>query len=126
MGIAVVELRTGGVKTNIISNAQAKHPTLPEGSPYSPAKALTEKALRLEWADGIGIPADQWARQVVSDLSKASPTAVVFRGDSAWIGWLGRLFAFGLYDYLFKRMTGLAEIGNVLLQGSRKENIKTK
>ena len=48
-GIAVVELKTGGVKTNVVNNVRAKQPELPESSIYQPAKDQVEKALRCEY-----------------------------------------------------------------------------
>lgn len=112
--ISVSELRTGGVKTEMINNVQAKQSKLPEGSIYERARDEVEKALRLEWSSGIGIAPEVWAEQVVGDLSKASPSSIIWRGESSWVGWVGGLFSFGAYDYMFKRMTGLSEIGRIL------------
>ncbi len=56
-GVTVIELRTGGVKTNIAKNVQAQRPQLPDSSIYAPAKELVEKALMYEWFEGMGITA---------------------------------------------------------------------
>ena len=55
-GIAVVDLRTGVVKTNLIKNLkESKKPSLPEGSIYEPAKETVEKALRQEEFENQGM-----------------------------------------------------------------------
>ena len=113
-GIRVVELKTGGVKTNIINTNQAAGRRLPENSIFAPAREETEKAMQLGWADGIGITTELWAKQVVADILRKSPPAVIFRGESAWVGWLGTLFSFGTYDYLFRQMTGLSKIDAII------------
>lgn len=108
--IAVVNLKTAGVKTNIVNNVQAEQPRLPESSIYAPAKELTEKALRLEWVESIGIPAEQWAKEVVGDLLKRSPPPVIYRGESAWLAWFGTVLPFGWVDGMFRKMTGLDKV----------------
>ncbi|KAK1039546.1 NADPH-dependent 1-acyl dihydroxyacetone phosphate reductase, partial [Friedmanniomyces endolithicus] len=57
-GILVVELRTGGVKTNVVKNVRVRQPKLPEGSIYTPAKELIERALAGEGFEGLGITAE--------------------------------------------------------------------
>lgn len=115
-GIKVVELRTGGVATNIVKNIQANEPKLPGGSIYEPARDDVEKALRSEWVEqrGLGISAEQWANEVVADLLRENPPAVIWRGESAWMasfmGWMPTKW----FDGMVKRMTGLEEVEKLL------------
>lgn len=111
--ISVVELRTGGVKTNIVSNVQAKQPKLPSGSIYLPARDIVEKALLLEWVEGRGITAEQWAKKVVGDLLMNSPSPVIWRGESAWIASVMSLLPFRL-DWLFKKWTSLDKVESII------------
>lgn len=113
-GVSVVELRTGGVKTNVVKNVQAKQPVLPEMSIYSPAKKVVEKALRVEYFDGMGISAEQWAEQVVADLLKKTPPPVIWRGESAWLASFGRFFPFGWFDEMVRKMTGLDKVESII------------
>ena len=113
-GIAVVDLKTGGVKTNVVKNLQAKQPELPMGSIYTPAKEVVEKALRLEWVEGIGITAEQWAKEVVGDLLKKTPPPVVWRGESAWVVRLTSFLPSGWFDGWFKKMTGLDKVESII------------
>jgi 1-acylglycerone phosphate reductase len=107
-GITVVDLRTGVVKTNLIKNLkETQQPSLPEGSIYEPAKQTVEKALRQEGFEGQGLPADQWAKGVVSDLAKSNPPPVIWRGESAWLVRLATVLPFGMFDNMIKKMTGL-------------------
>lgn len=108
--ISVINLKTAGVRTNIVQNAQAEQPKLPADSIYAPARALMEKALRLEWVEGRGISARQWAKEVVSDLQKKCPPSVIYRGESAWLAWFASLLPFGWVDGMFRKMTGLDKI----------------
>jgi NAD(P)-dependent dehydrogenase (short-subunit alcohol dehydrogenase family) len=66
-GIRVVDLKTAGVKTNIIGNNNVNNPAsssggdrLPEGSIYAPAREVVERAMSQEDLKGIGITAEQW------------------------------------------------------------------
>ena len=112
--ISVVELRTGGVRTNIARNVQTQQPKLPNSSVYAPARELVEKALRYEWFEGMGIPAEQWAQQVVADLLKERPPAAIWRGESARSAWIGTFFPLSWFDGMLKKMTGLDKIESVL------------
>lgn len=83
-GIAVVDLRTGVVKANLIKNLkESKQPSLPEGSIYEPAKEAVEKALRQEGFENQDMPAKKWANLVVQDLIKKNPPSVIWKGKSA-------------------------------------------
>ena len=54
-GIAVVDLRTAHVKTNVIRNMREQQkPTLPKGSIYEPARETVDKSLRQEKFDDAG------------------------------------------------------------------------
>lgn len=115
-GISVVNLKTGGVQTNIVKNVQAKNPELPPNSIYQPAKEVVEKALRGEWVEarGLGIPAQRWAREVVADLLKKNPPPVILRGESATLASLVSCFPSAWFDGTSKRMTGLEEAEKII------------
>jgi 1-acylglycerone phosphate reductase len=108
--IAVVNLKTAGVKTNIVHNLQARQPQLPASSIFTPAKELVESALRSEWVGDRGITAEQWAKEVVADLQKKSVPPVIWRGESAWLARFASMLPFGWIDGTYKRMTGLERI----------------
>lgn len=114
VGISVVELRTGGVKTNVVANVQTRQPELPAGSIYTPAKELVETALRYEWFGNMGITAEQWAKEVVADLLKKPPPLVIWRVESAWLARLGSVFPFGWFDGRLKKLTGLDKVESAL------------
>ena len=113
-GVTTVELRTGGVKTNIGKNVQAQRPQLPDGSIYTPAKELVEKALLYEWFEGMGVTAEQWAKEVVADLLKKNPPAVIWRGESAWGAWFGSFLPVTWFDGMLKKMVGLDKVEDVI------------
>lgn len=115
-GIKLVQLRTGRVATNIVKNIQANEPKLPDDLIYEPAREDVEKSLRSEWVEqrGLGIPVEQWAKEVVADLLRENSPAVIWRGESAWMasfmGWMPTRW----FDGMIKRMTGLGEIEKLL------------
>lgn len=112
-GINVVDLRTGIVKTNLVSNVRqsqkegGQEELLPAGSLYQPAKERVEKALRQEGFEGQGIPSETWARGVVGDLLRAKPPSVIWRGESAWLTRIATMLPFGTLDGMVKKLTGL-------------------
>lgn len=113
-GVQVVELKTGGVKTNVVKNLQAKHPVLPDNSIYSAAKKDVEKALRIEWFEGMGVAPEQWAKEVAGDLLMDKPPPVIWRGESATKARIASFFPFGWFDGMLKKMTGLDKIGTIV------------
>jgi 1-acylglycerone phosphate reductase len=108
--IEVINLKTAGVKTNIVQNIKARQPQLPASSIFAPAKDLVESALRSEWVGDRGITAEQWAKGVVADLQKASVPPVIWRGESAWMARFASILPFGWVDGTYKKMTGLEEV----------------
>ncbi|KAK3675981.1 NADPH-dependent 1-acyl dihydroxyacetone phosphate reductase [Recurvomyces mirabilis] len=113
-GIKVVQMRTGGVKTNIISNTQAKESMIPADSIWSPARDLVNKALTLEWAESQGISPEQWAREVVADLTRPAPAPMVRRGSSAWVAAIASMLPTGWLDSMSKKLCGLDKIEVVI------------
>lgn len=108
--IEVINLKTAGVKTNIVQNIKARQPQLPVSSSFAPAKEMVESALRSEWVGDRGITAEQWAKGVVADLQKSSVPPVIWRGESAWMARFASILPFGWIDGRYKEMTGLEKI----------------
>ena len=117
-GIKVTELRTGGVKTNVANNLQQRQPQLPEKSIYSPARELVQRALRNEWfaENDIGIPAEQWAKEVTRDLLKASIPSIIWRGESVRVARFAGLFPYGWFDNYIRKLVGLDRMEPILRQ----------
>ena len=121
-GIKVVDLRTGVVKTKLISNMkESKQPALPAGSIYDAARETVEKALRQEGFENQGMPAEKWAKVVVRDLLKLKPPLVIWKGESALLAWFATLLPLGTFDGMVKKLTGLDVVERaVQKQGSPK------
>ncbi|KAK8037706.1 hypothetical protein PG991_001052 [Apiospora marii] len=118
-GIKVVDLRTGVVRTNLIANiksSEAGPVALPKGSIYEPAKDIVEKAMRQDGFEGQGMPAEQWARETVQELSKNNPSAVIWKGESAWLSRLSSVMPHGLFDGTVKKLTGLDQVEKIVRQ----------
>lgn len=107
-GVTVVELKTGAVSTNMIQNQKEFTPvTLPKDSIYAPAREAVQSTMRFDKMSEVGTPPDQWAREVVQDLLKKKPPAMIWRGAQARMGRIGTLFPHGFMDAQIKKMTGL-------------------
>ncbi|KAG0651566.1 Short-chain dehydrogenase cctT [Hyphodiscus hymeniophilus] len=106
--IRVVDLKTGGVKSNILANLV--HKDLPSDSIYAIAGDDADKMLsgeKLRALEGTYVEADSWAKGVVKDLTKSKPPHQIWRGGSAWLVWLSTFLPIGMFDGELKRVTGL-------------------
>lgn len=107
-GIRVIDLKTGAVATNIMKNQAAQtQMTLPQGSIYEPAREAVESAMRHDKMQDVGTPADQWAKEVVGDLTRKSVPYVIWRGANAKMGRIGTIMPHGMLDGTIKKMVGL-------------------
>jgi 1-acylglycerone phosphate reductase len=109
--IRVVDLKTGGVKSNILANLT--HTELPSNSIYAAARDDAEKMLsgeKLKSLKGTYVEADVWAKGVVKDLTKSKPPYQIWRGGSAWLAWLSTFLPIGLFDGELKKVTGLDNV----------------
>lgn len=114
-GVSVVDLRTGAVKSGGIQKyVEAYKPTLPKGSIYEPARERVEKSLKLSGFQDSAMPQDKWADQVVRDLLRKSPPAVIWRGESAQLARIGTFFPHGTMDGFAKKMVGLDEVERII------------
>lgn len=118
--IKVVDLRTGGVKTNFFENVKAAgNATLPANSIYAVARDAIEKLFRGETLESQFVDKDVWARQVVKDLTKAKPPYQIWRGGSALLCWVSTFLPVGFLDSKVREITSLGvvtqrikEVGN--------------
>ncbi|KAF2102640.1 short-chain dehydrogenase [Rhizodiscina lignyota] len=108
-GVRVIDLKTAGVRTNIISNnnVNTKAEQLREGSIYEPAREVVEKAMSQEGLSDRGITPEQWANEVSALLLRKNPPAVIWRGESAQIARIASMLPSGLFEGMIKRMTKL-------------------
>lgn len=103
-GLAVVDLKTGVVRSNLIKNqTEARLASLPDGSIYEPARKVVEKALRQDEFAGKGLPAQEWAQMVTRELLRKNPPSVIWRGEQAWLARIATVFPFGMFDGMVKK-----------------------
>lgn len=117
-GIRVIDLKTAGVRTNIISNnnVNARADALPKNSIYQPAREVVEKAMSQEGLVEKGIPAEQWAEQVAALLTRDNPPAVIWKGESALLARIATLLPSGLFEGTIKKMTRLDVVEDLIKQ----------
>ena len=115
-GIKVIDLKTAGVKTNIIANnnVNSKAERLPEGSIYAPAREVVEAAMSQEGLKDKGVTAEQWAAEVSALLLGKNPPAVIWRGESASLARLASSLPSGMFGGTIKRMTKLDVVEDII------------
>ncbi|KAG8531807.1 uncharacterized protein KY384_003443 [Bacidia gigantensis] len=107
-GIAVVDLRTGGINTGFLeSTNKSKTPSLPESSIYQPVKEPVERVLRREGLQGFGPSPEKWAKDVVQDLLRKHPPPEIWRGELAWFAWFATKLPSGMFDGIIKKFSGM-------------------
>ena len=111
-GITVVDIKTGGAKSNFIENkhSDTKQAVLPQGSIYEPARVTVEDVLSGEWAKERQSSAEQWAKDVTRDLLRRKPPMVVWRGEGAGTVRLATFLPTGTLDGTLRKMTKLDSI----------------
>ncbi|KAK4892335.1 NADPH-dependent 1-acyl dihydroxyacetone phosphate reductase [Elasticomyces elasticus] len=114
--IKVVELKTGGVDTEIVKNAQARNFALPKNSIYEPAREILDPGLRLEWVGKQGTSPERWAKEVANGLLKNHPPATIWSGRGASLSWFASFLPFVNFDGIFKRMTKLDKVEAMIKQ----------
>ncbi|KFA67218.1 hypothetical protein S40285_06296 [Stachybotrys chlorohalonatus IBT 40285] len=121
-GIRVVDLKTGGVKTNIIANtnANAHGERLPKGSIYEPARDIMESTMTQEKVLGFGTTAEQWATDVSAILLRSNPPAMIWKGEMATLCWLISLLPWNPLTGFLRRLSGLDVLEKVIVE-SRKQ-----
>lgn len=119
-GIKVIELRTGGVSSGFYTSFGTNEVStkLPEHSIYQVAKEPVEKVLGGEifgkHVMETNMDASVWAKQVVADLSKTKPPAVLVRGSGAMTAWLTSFLPTSFYDWMMKRATSVEKLEEAL------------
>ncbi|KAK1962236.1 short chain dehydrogenase [Colletotrichum sublineola] len=120
-GIAVVDLKTAGVKSNMIANNNVNTTAerLPQGSIYAPARDVVEKAMSQEALTAVGISADQWAAEVAPLLLGRSPPAVIWKGESATVSRVASAMPCNIIEGYIKKLTKLDTVEEIITE-SRK------
>jgi len=120
-GITVIDLKTAGVKTNMITNnnVNSNSDRLPEGSIYEPARKVVEEAMSQDGLRDKGISADEWAGEVSGVLLGRDPPAEIWKGEGARlvrvaVGMPGRVF-----EGAVKKMTKMDVVEGIIKEGRR-------
>ncbi|CAG9996410.1 unnamed protein product [Clonostachys byssicola] len=115
LGVKVVDLRTGVVKTNLIKNMQEfGSAALPEGSVYEPAREALEGVPRQEKSQESGVPRQQWADAMVKELSRKSHNKFLWSAETSFVCRFLSLLPHRWADGLIKQATSLDSIARIL------------
>ncbi len=112
LGVKVIDLRTGAVKSNIFENMPVAASVIPANSLYLPAKKEIEMTMTGKTL-GENQKMDQavYAKKVADDVLKRSPRSASWRGGMATIVWLLTSISwYGALDGILTRGMGLEKI----------------
>ncbi|KAI1805199.1 putative estradiol 17 beta-dehydrogenase [Daldinia bambusicola] len=121
-GVKVINLLTGSVATNFFENAPT--PVLPPNSLYNVAKEAVEKAMRGSNSTEGATDPDQWAKQVVKDLTRSSPPHWIWRGKFATQVRIASWFPVGYSDGFLKQIANLNILEQKIKEQGGPEKIK--
>ncbi|KAH8664036.1 putative short-chain dehydrogenase/reductase [Xylariales sp. PMI_506] len=101
LGITVIHIVTGGIKTKFFANASGRQ-TIPETSLYAPVAAEIQKNVDGHAATATQtMSAEEYARKVVANTLSSWPTVTMWIGGLAFLSWLGaRLGLDGINDMI--------------------------
>lgn len=120
--IKVVDLRTGGVRSNFYDNISTPL-VLPKDSIYAPVRGAVEKSMAGETTPPA-VSAQSWAEQVVRDLLSPKPPTHIWRGQSAWMVWFFRRFMpYTLPDGIMAKMGGMDLLAEKLAPGKGRQSV---
>lgn len=119
--IRVVDLKTAGVRTNIITNnnVNSAADSLPRGSIYEPAREIIEAAMSQKNLAHIGISPEQWATEVADLLLSKNPPAVIWKGESARIAQIASKMPCNVSEGFLKKMTKLDVVEQIITEARR-------
>jgi 1-acylglycerone phosphate reductase len=117
--VKVINICTGGVKTNLSPNAISTYNlVLPETSLYLPIEEYFKK--RQGFSNANAIPNELYAKRVVSAVVGARRGGWFWKGNFASRCWLISTFLWKtFFDPFMARMFGLNELKKII-QGKRK------
>ncbi|WQF80589.1 Putative short-chain dehydrogenase/reductase SDR, NAD(P)-binding domain superfamily [Colletotrichum destructivum] len=120
-GIGVVDLKTAGVRTNIISNnnVNTRAEGLPADSIYGPAREVVEKAMSQKGLAERGVTAEQWAAEVAALLLGKNPPAVIWKGESAMVARVASSMPCNMFEGFIKKMTKLDVVEELITESRR-------
>ncbi|KAK0731883.1 IBR finger domain protein [Lasiosphaeris hirsuta] len=124
LGIRVINLQTGSVKSGFAGNRAAKA-EIPATSAFSPVKAEVEAAMA-EGEIQDGDDPTVWAAAVVADLSRAEPPYWIWRGKFAALVRLTNFLPIGFMDGKMKKLSGLDTVERKMLEHDKAAGGKVK
>lgn len=103
-GVKVVELKSGGTKSNINENQHNTNPILSSQSLYYPARDWVNKLLSGNTLSEGSLPSEEWAKKVVAALSQRNPPETIWVGAFVWTVWLGSCLPTSVSQWLARNV----------------------
>lgn len=112
LGVRVIDLRTGAVKSKIFDNMPAAASVIPANSLYWPAKKEIEMTMGGKTlSDNQKMDQAVFAKKIADDVLKSSPRSASWRGGMATLVWLlTSITWYGALDSMLTRGMGFEKI----------------
>lgn len=118
--VKVLNIATGGVKTSLSAKSIATYDLhLPSNSVYMPIEEFYKK--RQGYSNANAIPAETYAKQVVTAVARARGSGWIWKGYFAFGCWvLSTFFWRGVFDIFMLNAFGLKKFRK-MLEGKKKQ-----
>ena len=119
--VKVINICTGGVRTNLSPNSISRWDLkLPRTSVYMPIEQFFKK--RQGYSNANAIPADEYARQVVTSVTRARRGGWIWRGYFARMCWFLNTFAWrGVFDLFMRQAFGLEVLRGIVMDRKKQQ-----
>lgn len=112
-GIDVLHVVTGSVATKFHANERGK--VLPDTSLYLPAAdVVDQKTQALLPKKNGSLSPEEYARTVVAEVLKSSPSTTIWVGGMSWVCWLSTVLWDSIRDRVIERIWGMASLKSTL------------
>eukprot|EP01111_Echinosteliopsis_oligospora_P008812 TRINITY_DN2487_c0_g1_i1.p1 TRINITY_DN2487_c0_g1~~TRINITY_DN2487_c0_g1_i1.p1 ORF type:complete len:301 (-),score=91.75 TRINITY_DN2487_c0_g1_i1:133-1011(-) len=120
-GIKIITVKPGGVKSEIANNASVYISEYLKNSLYNPIESNLKS--RAGESQHNPMPSDAFAKKVVTDILRSSPTCII-TGTKSTLMWTMSLFVpYWLTDYILSKRYGLTKLA-AYLKGSSSSDSK--
>ncbi|ATZ55688.1 hypothetical protein BCIN_12g02560 [Botrytis cinerea B05.10] len=109
LGVKAILVVTGAIKTKFFDNQPSV--TLPDDSPYAPARDIVEHAAAGHVISSTGEDVDVYAKKVVKNALKKKPQTHQWTGGDAWPVWFAStFFPHTIWDLLLPSRWSIPEV----------------
>ena len=104
-GIAVVDLKSGAAKSNIVDNSKSEASQLRKKSLYYAAHDWLDEWMSGEDLSKTAITGEAWAKSVTAQLSRRNPPNEIWVGSHTWLVWFATWMPVSIQQWIARDMS---------------------